>query len=100
MKINFYNVKFDFTSYFLDSPPGSPTDGSGVNPLKMSRLTLWNLYNNISPPDMQKEALNLEKREDPLPPPPPKRHYPDGDDVNITGTHIKISSRGNFIYFL
>lgn len=79
------------------SPPGSPTEGSGVsmNPLEMSRLTLWNLYNNTSPQEMQKEALNLEKRDEPLPPPPPKRHYPDNDDLNITGTHIKISSRGD-----
>ncbi|KAF6216932.1 hypothetical protein GE061_001283 [Apolygus lucorum] len=81
------------------SPPGSPPEGTaaGINPLEMSRLTLWNLYHT---PEPQKEALNLEKRDDPLPPPPPKRHYPDNsqDDTpnnTISGTHIKISSRGD-----
>ncbi|CAH1392722.1 unnamed protein product [Nezara viridula] len=79
-----------------DSPPGSPPEHSAVTltPLEMSRITLWNLYNNNTPQEMQKEALNLEKREDTLPP-PAKRHYPDNDDVNYTGAHIKISSRGD-----
>nr|XP_024216703.1 protein dead ringer isoform X6 [Halyomorpha halys] len=76
----------------LNSPPGSPSEGTAVNmnPLEMSRLTLWNIYNNAAPQETQREALNLEKREDPLPP-PPKRHYPDNDDLHISNTHIKIA---------
>lgn len=69
----------------------------------MSRLTLWNLYHNQpSPPEPQKEPINLEKREDPVGPPPAKRHLPDAEDIKMTGTHIKISSRSmlKFIYYL
>lgn len=85
--------------FWSGSPPGSPPEGAaaGINPLEMSRLTLWNLYHT---PEPQKEALDLGKRDDPIPPPPPKRHYPDNsqDEVPnsaISGAHIKISSRGN-----
>ncbi|XP_014257414.1 protein dead ringer-like isoform X2 [Cimex lectularius] len=81
-----------------NSPPSSPPESTSgvINPLEMSRFTLWNLYHSASQPEPQKEALNLEKRDEPIPPPPPKRHYPDNnEDINISGAHIKISSRGD-----
>ncbi|KAK9497130.1 hypothetical protein O3M35_004506 [Rhynocoris fuscipes] len=85
------------------SPPSSPPEGNGgaITPGDMSRLTLWNLYGaaSTSPPsEPQKEALNLEKREGSPHPgqPPNKRHLTDNDsqDLTISNTHIKISSRG------
>ncbi|KAJ8927658.1 hypothetical protein NQ314_019860 [Rhamnusium bicolor] len=89
------------------SPPNAT---SPLNQLEMSRMTLWNLYNNNQPPiEPQKEPINLSepsttvKREpecrDDSPPPtkrvskeeeepePPKPHSP--------STHIKINSRGD-----
>lgn len=88
---------------FLDSPPGSPHE-PGV---EMSRLSLWNIYHGQgSPPipattptpEPQKEPINLEKRESLTGtpgPPPAKRPVADPDESKISGTHIKISSRGN-----
>ncbi|XP_073998977.1 uncharacterized protein isoform X2 [Rhodnius prolixus] len=86
------------------SPPSSPPEGNGgaLTPGEMSRLTLWNIYGAAggSPPsEPQKEALNLEKREGSPHPaqPPSKRHLADHDnqDISISNTHIKISSRGD-----
>lgn len=94
-----------------DSSPPSAT--SPLNPLEMSRMTLWNLYNNNQPPvEPQKEALNLsepavqspvmvkrepENRESP---PPRKKFSKDEDDVpkqaTPPSTHIKINSRGEY----
>lgn len=90
-----------------DSSPPSAT--SPLNPLEMSRMTLWSLYNNNQPPlEPQKEALNLsepalqspvvkrepENRESP--PPPKKLSKEDEVPKQITppSTHIKINSRG------
>ncbi|KAL1130089.1 hypothetical protein AAG570_013028 [Ranatra chinensis] len=81
---------------YLGSPPSSPpTDGGcGVSPVEMTKLSLWNNVYGAgvggSPPP-QKEALNLEKREDR---PPPKRPHPDNDQL-LSGAHIKISTRGD-----
>ncbi|XP_054278585.1 protein dead ringer-like [Macrosteles quadrilineatus] len=81
-----------------NSPPTSPPE-SALAAFDMSRLTLWNLYHNQgSPPEPQKEPINLEKREDPVGPPPAKRHQPDPADepkTGLQGTHIKISSRND-----
>lgn len=80
---------------YAATPPSSPQE-SALSAFDMSRLTLWNLYHNqTSPPEPQKEPINLEKREDPAAgPPPPKRHQPESnEEVKMAGTHIKISSR-------
>ncbi|KDR22516.1 Protein dead ringer [Zootermopsis nevadensis] len=104
------------------SPPSSTSPHeSALNALGMSRLTLWNLCNNntsVAPPSQepQKEALNLEVREqqaralqdsivkreseEPLGPPPPKRILSSEEDnmkvhSGVAGTHIKIASRVN-----
>uniref|UniRef100_A0A1B6DEC3 ARID domain-containing protein n=1 Tax=Clastoptera arizonana TaxID=38151 RepID=A0A1B6DEC3_9HEMI len=77
------------------SPPSSPQE-SPLNSFDMSRLTLWNLYHNQpSPPEPQKEPINLEKREEPVGPPPAKRHLREAEDIKTSGTHIKISSRND-----
>lgn len=103
------------------SPPSSTSpQESTLNALGMSRLTLWNLCNNNStsvvPPSQepQREALNLEVREqqaralqesivkresdEAVGPPPPKRIMSSEDNMNkhsgVSGTHIKIASRG------
>ncbi|KAG8254392.1 AT-rich interactive domain-containing protein 3A [Homalodisca vitripennis] len=77
------------------SPPTSPPE-TALAAFDMSRLTLWNLYHNqTSPTEPQKEPINLEKREDPVGPPPLKRHQPDSEEPKVTGTHIKISSRND-----
>jgi hypothetical protein len=103
------------------SPPSSTSpQESALNALGMSRLTLWNLCNNNStsvvppPQEPQREALNLEVREqqaralqesivkresdESVGPPPPKRIMSSEDNVNkhsgVAGTHIKIASRG------
>lgn len=95
-----------------DSSPPSST--SPLNPLEMSRMTLWSLYNNNQPPlEPQKEALNLsepsvqspvvkrdsENRESS---PPPKKLNKDNDEmpkqITPTSTHIKINSRGTYDY--
>lgn len=97
-----------------DSSPPSAT--SPLNPLEMSRMTLWNLYNNNQPPqEPQKEALNLSdpqmppaltvKREPDTreSPPPAKKFVKDDDEEDqqsqqqkqsSPSTHIKINSRG------
>lgn len=99
-----------------DASPPSAT--SPLNPLEMSRMTLWNLYNNNqSQIEPQKEALNLsepspissnnnqtannhvvkresESRESS---PPAKKFVKEEDDAKtLTSptTHIKIDSRG------
>ncbi|RZC42428.1 dead ringer, partial [Asbolus verrucosus] len=84
------------------SPPNAT---SPLNQLEMSRMTLWNLYNNNQTPvEPQKEALNLS---DPTQPsvkrepehrdsPPPSKKFSKDDDEHkqITpATHIKINSR-------
>lgn len=95
-----------------DSSPPSAT--SPLNPLEMSRMTLWNLYNNNQlQNEPQKEALNLSEPLPLQPPilrppsvkreperecsPPPKKFIKEEDDSrNITpATHIKINSRGD-----
>ena len=87
---------------FTASPPGSPPEPigvvgtpSGMNPLEMTRLSLWNFCSASASPEPQKEALNLEKREDRIPPPPPKRPHTDNEETHMPGAHIKISTRGN-----
>ncbi|GLV40612.1 retained [Carabus blaptoides fortunei] len=91
------------------SPPNAT---SPLNPLEMSRLTLWNLYNNNPTPpcpEPQKEALNLSeatnsvsnsiKREPERDPPPPAKRLQHDEDrgspVSSPSTHIKINSRGD-----
>jgi hypothetical protein len=100
-------------------PSTSPQDSAALTALGMSRLTLWNLCNNntsvVPPPqEPQREALNLEVREqqaralqesiatresdESVGPPPPKRIMPSDESMNkhsgVAGTHIKIASRG------
>ena len=104
---------------------GSSSPPSSTSPQEasiMSRLSLWNnMCNNNSPvipppPEPQKEALNLEVREqqarsiqesivkreseEPICQPPAKR-IPSDDETKIhtgvAGAHIKISSRGKII---
>lgn len=54
----------------IHSPPSPPTSTSpreALSALEMSRLTLWNLYNNNhqpTTPEPQKEALNLGVKDD------------------------------------
>ncbi|XP_031328053.1 protein dead ringer-like isoform X3 [Photinus pyralis] len=93
------------------SPPSAT---SPLNPFEMSRMALWNLYNNNQvQPEPQKEALNLSDPAPhlPLPPPqspivkreierespPPKKFLKDDDESRHTPatTHIKINSRGD-----
>lgn len=99
------------------STPQQPQDdtpqsiaASPMNPLEMSRMTLWNLYTNPPPTEPQKEALNLSdptqpvelnrnhiKREQDCPdsPPPAKKFIKDEDEPKtLNSTHIKIESRG------
>lgn len=97
------------------SPPSAT---SPLNPLEMSRLTLWNLYNNNPTPpcsvEPQKEPINLSdsnnasppqiKREQTErdPPPPAKRIQHDDDRESSpinNSTHIKINSRGKDLFF-
>lgn len=87
------------------SPPNAT---SPLNQLEMSRMTLWNLYNNNQPPvEPQKEPINLSepaavKREPECreSPPPPKRlpkidePEPEPPKTISPSTHIKINSRG------
>jgi len=57
--------------------PQSPdVSREALNALEMSRMALWNMYNNTSPhnqhnnpspPEVQQEALNLHQRESPSP---------------------------------
>lgn len=111
-----------------NSPPSSSSPQDAA--LEMSRLSMWNLYNPPMPPvipEPQKEALNLDVREqqqqraaqdsasvkreivvkreveEPSATPPAKRLMLNDEDSNslkshgpITGTHIKIASRGRF----
>lgn len=95
------------------SPPGAT---SPLNPLEMSRMTLWNLYNNNQPPvEPQKEALNLSEPALQLPivkresenresPPPPKKFSKVEDEqpkqLSPPSTHIKINSRGMYLLVL
>lgn len=96
------------------SPPSAT---SPLNPLEMSRLTLWNLYNNNPTPpcsEPQKEPINLSENSHPVtpsvkreqerdPPPPAKRPHHDDEGSPTTSpnsTHIKINSRGEFLKFL
>ena len=131
-------VKFLHKEFNVSTPPGNgstPRQGSSsppsstspqeaaLNALGMSRLTLWNICNNNSPvvpptPEPQKEALNLEVREqqaralqetvvkrendDPIGPPPAKRILSEEENTKmhsgVAGAHIKIASRGNTLY--
>ncbi|XP_056636587.1 protein dead ringer-like isoform X3 [Diorhabda sublineata] len=91
-----------------EEPPNST---STPDPSELSRLTLWNIYNNNqSPVEPQKEPINLsetssnlskresESRESP---PPAKRIVKEEDipesskSVSSSATHIKINSRGD-----
>ncbi|XP_008196287.1 protein dead ringer isoform X1 [Tribolium castaneum] len=85
------------------SPPNAT---SPLNQLELSRITLWNMYNNNQPPvEPQKEALNLSDPTQPSvkrepehrdSPPPPKKFSKDDDEQKISpATHIKINSRGD-----
>ncbi|XP_063905877.1 protein dead ringer-like isoform X2 [Zophobas morio] len=85
------------------SPPNAT---SPLNPLELSRITLWNMYNNNQTPvEPQKEALNLSepaqasiKREpEHRDSPPPKKFSKDEEDHKSISpaTHIKINSRGD-----
>ncbi|KAF5291084.1 hypothetical protein FQR65_LT11469 [Abscondita terminalis] len=95
-----------------DSSPPSAT--SPLNPLEMSRMTLWNLYNNNQlQTEPQKEALNLSdpaphiplsqqavvKREIERECSPPARKFIKAEDeprhITPSSTHIKINSRGD-----
>lgn len=98
------------------SPPSST---SPMNPLEVSRMTLWNLYNNNQPPpEPQKEALNLSDPQ--LQPPlnvkrepetressPPAKKFVKDDEEDeqlqpkqsSPSTHIKINSRGMSIQY-
>lgn len=88
-----YSIRKLIGNCVTASPPNSPPE-SALAAFDMTRLSLWNLYHNQpSPPEPQKEPINLEKREDPVGPPPPKRHQPDTEETKMAGTHIKISSR-------
>lgn len=94
------------------SPPNAT---SPLNQLEISRMTLWNFYNNNQPPaEPQKEPINLSepsatvKREPECreSPPPPKR-LPKDEEPEFQppktispSTHIKINSRGNYKYIL
>ncbi|KAL3286715.1 hypothetical protein HHI36_001210 [Cryptolaemus montrouzieri] len=91
------------------SPPNAT---SPLNPYDISRMALWNLYNNNQPPiEPQKEALNLADGP-PLSRPPtikrepdhrestpsPKKFRKEEDDqpkYNSPTTNIKINSRGD-----
>lgn len=99
MHTTFIYLKTDLVKlYFTASPPTSPPE-SALAAFDMTRLSLWNLYHNQpSPPEPQKEPINLEKREDPVGPPPPKRHQPDTEETKMAGTHIKISSRSKSLF--
>lgn len=92
-----------------DTSPPNPT--SPLNHLEMSRMTLWNLYNNNQPPiEPQKEALNLadttpqikrepENRDSPPPPKKFNKDEPDEQNKSISPTtHIKINSRGTYYF--
>lgn len=50
-----------------NSPPSSTSPREALSAIEMSRLTLWNLYNNnhhiSSTPEPQKEALDLGVKE-------------------------------------
>ncbi|XP_065168060.1 protein dead ringer-like isoform X2 [Atheta coriaria] len=86
-----------------------PIATSPLNPLEMSRMTLWNLYNNNQPPlEPQKEALNLSDASPPMikrepehrdSPPPAKKFIKDSNDhpakMMAPSTNIKINSRGD-----
>lgn len=90
------------------SPPNTT---SPLNPLDVSRMALWNLYNNNQPAlEPQKEALNLADAPPTSPsikrepahrdsPPPPKKFNREEDcndnKANTPSTHIKINSRGD-----
>ncbi|XP_050514172.1 protein dead ringer-like isoform X2 [Diabrotica virgifera virgifera] len=90
------------------SPPNAT---SPLNHLEMSRMTLWNLYNNNQPNvEPQKEPINLSepssgvlKREPECreSPPPPKRPVKEEEEpepskaMHSPSTHIKINSRGD-----
>lgn len=98
MHTTFTHLKTYLKLYSTASPPTSPPE-SALAAFDMTRLSLWNLYHNQpSPPEPQKEPINLEKREDPVGPPPPKRHQPDTEETKMAGTHIKISSRSKSLF--
>ncbi|XP_068895184.1 protein dead ringer isoform X1 [Tenebrio molitor] len=86
------------------SPPNAT---SPLNPLELSRITLWNMYNNNQTPvEPQKEALNLadasqpsikrepERRDSPS---PPKKISKEENERKISpaAAHIKIDRRGD-----
>lgn len=99
MHTTFTHLKTYIKLYSTASPPTSPPE-SALAAFDMTRLSLWNLYHNQpSPPEPQKEPINLEKREDPVGPPPPKRHQPDTEETKMAGTHIKISSRSKSLFY-
>ncbi|XP_074032588.1 retained isoform X3 [Leptinotarsa decemlineata] len=110
----------------MPSRPGDvspPNNTSVLNNLEMTRITLWNLYNNNhhhnnhhqnNPVEPQKEPINLSesssqsstvKREPDHreSPPPPKRLLKEEEEAELpltpksspTSTHIKINSRGD-----
>ncbi|CAH1716446.1 unnamed protein product [Chironomus riparius] len=60
----------------LKRPQSPDVSREALNALEMSRMALWNMYNNTSPhnqhnnpspPEVQQEALNLHQRESPSP---------------------------------
>lgn len=67
------------TQQYLKSiagPQSPDVSREALNALEMSRMALWNMYNNTSPhnqhnnpspPEVQQEALNLHQRESPSP---------------------------------
>lgn len=94
-------------SKFLSLGPQSPdVSREALNAIEMSRMALWNMYQNASPPNqqhttspsiVQREALNLQ-RESPSPIPPPrspiisiKRERDQGD---INDYHVPPPKRG------
>ncbi|KAK6630567.1 hypothetical protein RUM43_014552 [Polyplax serrata] len=108
-----------------NSPPSSTSPREALSAIEMSRLTLWNLYNNNhhtpTTPEPQKEALDLgvkeqqqtqrqtsphvkrEPQEAITNGPPTKKLLPEEDDdegeregIKVDGkAHIKITSKGD-----
>ncbi|KAK9871873.1 hypothetical protein WA026_015120 [Henosepilachna vigintioctopunctata] len=89
----------------------SPPSSTSINQYELSRMALWNLYNNNQPQlEPQKEALNLADNTNNVTPPPIKREIEHNSvnsckknktedetgkiDLNLS-TNIKISTRGD-----
>lgn len=109
------DMKREFKSFLDQLQPLKPTptgpqspdvSREALNALEMSRMALWNMYQNASPPnqqhtasppEVQREALNLQ-RESPSPIPPAKspiisiKRERDHNDMN--DYHVPPAKRG------